>query len=416
MNLSSDEESSKSSSTDEESSGNSPTFEEYKEFLRWRKERKAQKEEEKEKDPDELTQKKPLSVEKQQLQVKEARAQIRKNVKEVIKLMSNSYSDTEMREMIERSIDSLPFFENDSFKRNKVKQVYRETLADLLREHKQEADKTVLKKKTKQQEENDNAIIEQLKATNWNFQNIRNYFTLLAQCKNKEEVINMPLQGGYTILHIASMCGNLSVIERLVEECGADLTVQDVHWGKSALHIASSNGHIAVIRYLASKVTDINQQDNEGNTALHHALHPANKNQTASVRILLDSGSDHTITNSRGKTPLQTLNKVWRHTEYYQLLEKTSGVNIRNSEAKYNQKQEVESSSPVGQAEYHIPSIKKKKGTQTAKHIASAVGTLISQGIPIVNQLIQGSGGYPINSHISAGLEGFGHMLNSFGK
>ncbi|KUJ17451.1 ankyrin [Mollisia scopiformis] len=85
-------------------------------------------------------------------------------------------------------------------------------------------------------------------------------------------------------------------------------TAKDEHSGNGVLHMAAANGHNALLSELCkalsvpspqnpTMLSILNAQNKAGNTALHWA---ALNGHLESVKVLLEQGSDPTITNQRG--------------------------------------------------------------------------------------------------------------------
>lgn len=55
------------------------------------------------------------------------------------------------------------------------------------------------------------------------------------------------------------------------------------------------NGHTEAIKILLHCFADVNVQDHEGNTALHHAL---NKNQKHIARMIMERGPEYCVKNN----------------------------------------------------------------------------------------------------------------------
>lgn len=71
--------------------------------------------------------------------------------------------------------------------------------------------------------------------------------------------------------------------------------------GKPALHLAAEKGNTIKLGQLISDHADVNYQDKDGNTALHHA---AQAYEPAIVELLLKAGANVTAQNNLKRTPL----------------------------------------------------------------------------------------------------------------
>ncbi|XP_052895152.1 uncharacterized protein LOC128302381 [Anopheles moucheti] len=105
---------------------------------------------------------------------------------------------------------------------------------------------------------------------------------------------------------------NLDVVERLLEK-GANVNAIN-NWGRNALlsivfHFKSAqwNGHtLKTVEMLLDRGAEINQQDTEGNTSLHHAFSDMHLEL---VELLIARGADRKIRNYANKLPYQMVSK-----------------------------------------------------------------------------------------------------------
>ena len=112
-----------------------------------------------------------------------------------------------------------------------------------------------------------------------------------ADLQTKNEVGTSPL-------HYACASGALDIVKMLVE-AGAGVHATDSQ-GDPCLTIAAYYGHTETVRYLVGlPEVDVNQQDPEDCTVLHHAKGHANVAQ-----VLLDAGADIEMKNRNGYSPL----------------------------------------------------------------------------------------------------------------
>jgi ankyrin repeat protein len=121
------------------------------------------------------------------------------------------------------------------------------------------------------------------------------------QCllNNPNIVIDQQDDNGRTALMFAAGTGNCSIIQSLLNY-GADCNITDPA-GDTALMITVSKGNIDAVQSLLScKNIAINQQDDQGSTALLIAINTKNK---PIIKLLLDAGADPELANHRGVTP-----------------------------------------------------------------------------------------------------------------
>jgi hypothetical protein len=100
---------------------------------------------------------------------------------------------------------------------------------------------------------------------------------------------------------------HFNTILRLLLENGADADIADANY-QTVLHkiaarcIAGDPIDTSLIDKLLSSVAKINQQDKDGNTALH--LMARNLRQVEAARFLISRGADASLTNGKGNTAL----------------------------------------------------------------------------------------------------------------
>ncbi|MBD8527275.1 ankyrin repeat domain-containing protein [Pseudomarimonas arenosa] len=102
-------------------------------------------------------------------------------------------------------------------------------------------------------------------------------------------------------LMYAAANGDAAMLMRLLA-LGFDARQVDAS-GATALMHAAKQGKAATVSALLAR-SDIDAQDREGNTALHHAASGLRKNRTA-MRVLVEAGAALDIKNSRGQTALE---------------------------------------------------------------------------------------------------------------
>ncbi|KAK2162357.1 hypothetical protein LSH36_100g11000 [Paralvinella palmiformis] len=95
--------------------------------------------------------------------------------------------------------------------------------------------------------------------------NFRQIQLFLSKCYNAVSILD---QHGRTVLHIAASCGKWQVLDWLINERGAELTMKDLesHW--TALHRALFYGHLTSARLLVSHGSSLWTRDREGLTPL----------------------------------------------------------------------------------------------------------------------------------------------------
>uniref|UniRef100_A0AC34QM83 Uncharacterized protein n=1 Tax=Panagrolaimus sp. JU765 TaxID=591449 RepID=A0AC34QM83_9BILA len=134
---------------------------------------------------------------------------------------------------------------------------------------------------------------------------------------SKKEVMNQAGKDDWTALMIASMAGNVELVNHLLEN---DVNVKTKNnLGQTALMIAASRGYFSVIKLIGEhgknksklfkngfskqmmkKEILLNCADHQGWTALHHAVE---YNRVDSVKFLLEFGADPNVPDKDGMTP-----------------------------------------------------------------------------------------------------------------
>ncbi|OEL26639.1 hypothetical protein BAE44_0012342 [Dichanthelium oligosanthes] len=110
-------------------------------------------------------------------------------------------------------------------------------------------------------------------------------------------------KGSYPI-HAAAWSGGLGAVKMLLKRCPGGATLRDGR-GRSFLHVAAEEGSYGVVEYVSRrpKLSSIlNAQDNNGDTALHRAVHAGNVAVSGCLirnrQVRLD------VANKDGMTPL----------------------------------------------------------------------------------------------------------------
>jgi len=122
--------------------------------------------------------------------------------------------------------------------------------------------------------------------------------------------------GHRAALHFASEY-NRPEIAKILLEHGADLHGKTRYSGETPLAMAVLRRHFELAEVLLEKGANINDQDAEGNTALHVA---ASRYDNVTTKFLLDHGANVNLKNKHGKTPLGQLSERERVAEAAKLL------------------------------------------------------------------------------------------------
>jgi len=129
---------------------------------------------------------------------------------------------------------------------------------------------------------------------------------LRAALDNHDGSIDVPVEDGDTLLHLACLYGHLPCVQLLLER-GASLECKDEE-GAIPLHDACAGGFTEMVQYMlnfaASRddciVRMLNTVDSEGDTPLHHA---ARGEHLDVVKLLLEAGASPKKENTYGQTP-----------------------------------------------------------------------------------------------------------------
>nr|XP_033783558.1 death-associated protein kinase 1 [Geotrypetes seraphini] len=139
--------------------------------------------------------------------------------------------------------------------------------------------------------------------------------------------VNQPNKHGIPPLLIAAGCGNIQMLELLIQR-GARIDVQDKA-GSNAIYWASRHGHVETLRFLHRKQCPLDVKDKSGETALHVA---ARYGHVDVVQYLCSIGSQPDLQDKEEETPLHCA--AW-HGYYFvakALCEADCNVNIKNRE------------------------------------------------------------------------------------
>lgn len=114
--------------------------------------------------------------------------------------------------------------------------------------------------------------------------------------------IHLATPHGGTALHYAAGHGNLPVVKSLIAQ-GADVNSTVKLSGRTPLSVACREwAHSYIVEPLIAAGADVNAQDKDGRTALHHSLDPLLNFPL--VEVLLKNGADPTLADNQGTTPI----------------------------------------------------------------------------------------------------------------
>ncbi|KAF2984008.1 hypothetical protein EK904_014608, partial [Melospiza melodia maxima] len=85
------------------------------------------------------------------------------------------------------------------------------------------------------------------------------------------QLVDSKKEDGFTALHLAALNNHMEVAEILIKEGRCDVNVKNSR-KQSPLHLAVIQGHVAMVQLLVSQGSDVNAEDEDGDTAMHMAL------------------------------------------------------------------------------------------------------------------------------------------------
>ena len=92
--------------------------------------------------------------------------------------------------------------------------------------------------------------------------------------------------------------GDFDGVKNLIEN-GTDVNIQD-EYGQTPLHLASESSYLDVVKFLIENGADVNITNNNG-TPLHNACENGHLDI---VKFLIENGADINIKDKEGKKPL----------------------------------------------------------------------------------------------------------------
>ena len=149
--------------------------------------------------------------------------------------------------------------------------------------------------------------------------------------KNPEDINTMGEDG--TLLHAASLCGHIKVVELLLGHF-VDVDVPN-HFNETPLHLAAKRGSVEVARKLIERNADINTADNTGWTPLHLAMFDVWGDENLDIaRFLLDHGADVDARDHEGSTPLHAASSTGIVKAVELLLEHGANIHEQNKKSR----------------------------------------------------------------------------------
>ena len=140
-------------------------------------------------------------------------------------------------------------------------------------------------------------------------------------------------QRGGTIddLVAAAKRGDLDQVKLLVEKKGIDINRPGPYKDRTALMMAAKKGHIHVVKYLVDHGADVNQADEEGETALLMAIVSREGHRTAIITYLLNHGADVNHAGDSGHTALHLVSFDGTVDQAQMLVDRGADVNHKDT-------------------------------------------------------------------------------------
>lgn len=85
------------------------------------------------------------------------------------------------------------------------------------------------------------------------------------------QLVDSKKEDGFTALHLAALNNHMEVAEILIKEGRCDVNLKN-NRNQSPLHLAVIQGHVGMVQLLVSQGSDVNAEDEDGDTAMHIAL------------------------------------------------------------------------------------------------------------------------------------------------
>jgi serine/threonine-protein phosphatase 6 regulatory ankyrin repeat subunit C len=120
--------------------------------------------------------------------------------------------------------------------------------------------------------------------------------------------IEKPNGKGFTPLLTAIGSSRLDSLEYMIATKNPDLNKQTGPNKLSPLKMATLNGKKEILQEILKHDVDLDQQDNEGNTALHYAVLTRNYDK---IKLLKDKGANSLIKNKEGISPLDLARRLF---------------------------------------------------------------------------------------------------------
>lgn len=128
-------------------------------------------------------------------------------------------------------------------------------------------------------------------------------------CRGEDvtRITAIPEVGIQNALNQASLSGDVDTLNQLLAlKTWVDFYTKD---GQSALMKAAQGGHKATVEALLKAGAEVNLQDSEGNSSLHHLARILNETSKDTLDLLIQKGANLELKNSLGETALNVAAK-----------------------------------------------------------------------------------------------------------
>ena len=117
---------------------------------------------------------------------------------------------------------------------------------------------------------------------------------------------------GHTAMHVASGVGHVDVMREILQHgFNATHTRTQNDYGSLPVHLAATSGKVEAVKLLVNEYdSPIHVPNERGNIPLHGA---AMAGSVETVEFLIHRGSDVSVRNDNGKTPLEAAEAVVKH-------------------------------------------------------------------------------------------------------
>ncbi|XP_067423319.1 E3 ubiquitin-protein ligase MIB2 isoform X2 [Emydura macquarii macquarii] len=102
------------------------------------------------------------------------------------------------------------------------------------------------------------------------------------------QLVDAKKEDGFTALHLAALNNHMEVAEILIKEGRCDVNLRN-NRNQTPLHLAVTQGHMDLVQLLVREGSDVNAEDEDGDTAMHIVLE---RQQLMSIMVEEQEGGD----------------------------------------------------------------------------------------------------------------------------